>query len=60
MKDMKAHLERLHEAVADCELIERLATDPHKRATYNRLAAQYRMMAQGLQRDIDKAENSKP
>lgn len=38
MKDMKAHLEKLRADAAECALIRDLATDPHKRALFTRLA----------------------
>lgn len=38
MQDMKAHLEKLRADAAECALIRDLATDPHKRALFTRLA----------------------
>ena len=38
MRNMKAHLEKLRADAAECALIRDLATDPHKRAVFTRLA----------------------
>jgi hypothetical protein len=54
MKDLEAKLERLLAEVAECELIANLATDPDKRAAFERLARQHRGMAEELRADIAK------
>lgn len=38
MKDMQASLEKLRADAAEAALVRDLATDPHKRALYTRLA----------------------
>jgi hypothetical protein len=52
MKDLKAKLERLLAEAHDCDLIGNLATDPAKRATFRRMAKQFREMAEQLKADI--------
>ncbi len=52
MQDLKAKLEHLLEEAQDCDLIGNLATDPAKRATFRRMAAQFRAMAEQLEADI--------
>lgn len=54
MKDFKNHLERLAVEAAECEIIAKLATDPSKRDTFERLARQYRSMLEDLQADLNK------
>ena len=54
MQDMQATLEKLLTDAEDCELISKLATDLGKRATYGKLAAQFRAMAEELQAEIRK------
>lgn len=54
MRDMRAKLESLMTEAADCELIANLATDPAKRATFERMARQYRTMIEELKADIGK------
>ena len=44
MKDLLNRLQKLRDDADDCLLISRLATDPHKRKTFARLAG-------GLQSD---------
>ena len=60
MRDMKSSLEKLLAAAAECDLIEKLATDQSKRAIYHRMAAQYRAMANDLQGEIAKVEGKRP
>jgi hypothetical protein len=38
MKDMEQQLEKLRTDAAECALIRDLATDPHKRVLFTRLA----------------------
>ena len=52
MKDLKAKLEQLLAEAHDCDLIGNLATDTAKRATFRRMAAQFREMAEQLKTDI--------
>jgi hypothetical protein len=52
MKDLQAKLEQLLAEAHDCELIGNLATDQAKRATFRRMAAQFRKMAEELKADI--------
>jgi cell fate (sporulation/competence/biofilm development) regulator YlbF (YheA/YmcA/DUF963 family) len=48
MQDMKAKLDKLLADAEDCELISNLADDLTKRATFRRLAEQFRAMAEEL------------
>jgi hypothetical protein len=52
MNDLQAKLERLVAEAHDCDLIGNLATDQAKRATFRRMAAQFREMAEQLKADI--------
>jgi hypothetical protein len=52
MKDLKAKLETLLTEAAECELIANLATDPVKRAAFERMARQHRAMIDELRADI--------
>jgi hypothetical protein len=52
MKDMQAHLEKLRVQASECELIRDLAMDPEKRALFDRLATQFRMMIADLERAV--------
>jgi hypothetical protein len=52
MKDLQAKLESLLAEAQDCDLIGNLATDPDKRATFRRMAAQLREVAEQLKADI--------
>ncbi len=52
MKDLKSKLEKLLTEAQDCDLIGNLATDSAKRATFRRMAAQFREMAEELKADI--------
>ena len=54
MRDLQAKLEKLLTEVSECELIANLATDPDKRAAFERLARQYRAMTEELRADIEK------
>ena len=52
MKDMQAQLERLRVQASECELIRDLATDKDKRALFDRLATQFKMMIRDLERTM--------
>jgi hypothetical protein len=52
MKDLQAKLEQILTEAHDCDLIGNLATDQAKRATFRRMAAQFREMAEELKADI--------
>ena len=52
MKDMLAHLEKLHKEAAECERIARLATDSVKRELFTRLADHYRVLADEVERAV--------
>jgi hypothetical protein len=52
MKDLHDELNKLLADAEDCDLIANLATDLAKRATFRRLAAQFREMAEQLKADI--------
>lgn len=52
MKDLKAKLDQLLAEAQDCDLIGNLATDSAKRATFRRMAQQFREMAEQLKADI--------
>lgn len=58
MQDLKARLEKLLTDAADCELIGSLATDTAKRATFRRLAEQFRIMAEELKAEIARREQT--
>jgi hypothetical protein len=45
MKDIQHRIERLLTDAEDCALISKLATDPAKRAAFQKLATNYRVMA---------------
>jgi len=51
-EDMQARLTKLLDDANDCDLIGNLATDPSKRATFRRLAHEFREMAAQLRADI--------
>jgi hypothetical protein len=51
-QDLKARVEKLIADAADCDLIASLAADVKKRATFRRLAEQFRTMAADLRRDL--------
>jgi hypothetical protein len=42
MKDFEARIKKLLTEAEDCDLIAKLATDPHKRDLYKKLAADLR------------------
>jgi hypothetical protein len=49
MEDLRAKLEKLITEAEDCELIGKLATDPNKRALFQKLAVDLRTMAHDIQ-----------
>ena len=59
MKDMQAHVEKLHRDAAECAIIRDLATDPKKRELFAKLAGHLSVLASEVERaiakDIDKA-----
>jgi hypothetical protein len=59
MKDMKAHLERLHRDAAECAIIRDLATDPKKRELFTKLAEHMSMLASEVERAITKDTEAK-
>jgi hypothetical protein len=52
MKDMQAHLDKLRADAAECALIRDLATDPHKRALFTRLAEHLATLANEVETAI--------
>ena len=52
MKDMLAHLEKLREETAECEIIAKLPTDTRKRELFARLADHYRVLADEIERVV--------
>ena len=52
MKDLSARLEKLLADAEDCELIGKLATDPHKREVFKKLAIDLRAIAGEVQAAI--------
>jgi len=57
MRDFKARIDKLLVDAAECELIGDLATQPNKRASFRRLAEQFRTIAVRLKAEMD---GSKP
>jgi hypothetical protein len=53
MREYKERIEKLLADAADCELIGSLATDATKRATFRRLAVQFRDTAEHLKAEMD-------
>lgn len=49
MKDLQATLEKLLTDANDCELIARLATNPQKRALFEKLATDLRSSARDIE-----------
>ena len=56
MEDMLAHLETLQVQVAECEMIQDLATDPAKRELFTKLAEHYKVLAAEVQRAINERQ----
>jgi hypothetical protein len=52
MQDLKAQRDQSLANAADCELIASLATDPRKRATFERLACRLRQLALDIEQEI--------
>jgi hypothetical protein len=52
MKELSARLEKLLADAEDCELIGKLAADPHKRELFQRLAVDLRAIAGDVQAAI--------
>ena len=52
MEDIRQHLEKLREQVAECEIIRDLATDPKKRELFARLAEHHKALAAEIERVI--------
>jgi len=52
MKVMTEQLEKLRIEAEDCALISRLATDPHKRELFARLADHLKVLAEDVERAI--------
>lgn len=50
MKDMQAHLEKLRNQTAECEMIRDLATDTKKRELFARLAEHFRVLAAEIEK----------
>jgi hypothetical protein len=58
MKDMQAHLEKLHVQVAECETIRDLATDPEKRELFARLAEHFKILIGEIEKIMREAPNN--
>lgn len=56
MQDIKNRLEKLLTDAAECDLIGNLAADEEKRATFRKLAEQYRSMAEQMKAEIARRE----
>ena len=52
MQDLKDRLEKLTAGAAECDMIDNLATDAAKCASFRRLAEQYRTMAEEMRTEI--------
>jgi hypothetical protein len=52
MKDYQAQLEKLRRDAAECALIRDLATDPAKRAMFDRLAAHLGSLADQVEHEM--------
>ena len=53
MRDYKDRIDKLTTDAADCELIGNLASDASKRATFRRLAEQFRTTAAQLKAEME-------
>jgi hypothetical protein len=53
MKDIKQRIEKLLIDAEDCAIISKLATIPAKREAFQKLADDYRRMAQEMERVVD-------
>jgi hypothetical protein len=52
MKDVRAHLEKLHAQIAECEMIRDLATDPKKRELFAKLAEHFSVLADEVEKAL--------
>jgi hypothetical protein len=52
MKDMQAHLEKLHTQIAECEMIRDLATNGKKRELFARLAEHFKVLAGEIEKTM--------
>ncbi|WP_426409255.1 hypothetical protein [Bradyrhizobium ganzhouense] len=57
MQDMLARLEKLRTDAAECALIRDLATDPAKRALFDRLASQLTSLADQVEMAMQERKN---
>ena len=55
MKELLKRLQKLKDDADDCALISRLATDPHKRKAFAKLAEDYKAMIVTLETSIEEA-----
>ncbi|PPQ20799.1 hypothetical protein CV770_03300 [Bradyrhizobium sp. AC87j1] len=53
MKDFKAQAEKLRTDAAECALIRDLATEPHKRELFNRLAEHLDTLAAEVEKAME-------
>ncbi|SCB54061.1 hypothetical protein GA0061098_102316 [Bradyrhizobium shewense] len=53
MKDFKARAEKLRTDAAECALIRDLATEPHKRELFNRLAEHLDTLAAEVEKAME-------
>ena len=60
MKDFRARIEKLLTEAAECDLIARLTTDISKRELFERLACDYREMAQDVEKIAAIREQGQP
>ncbi|MGY3611297.1 hypothetical protein [Bradyrhizobium sp. Leo121] len=52
MKDMQAHLEKLRNEAAECDLISKLATNATKKALFAKLAEHHRALVKEVEQAI--------
>ena len=57
MKDILNRLQKMKDDAEDCALISRLATDPHKRKAFAKLAEDYRAMITSFEASIKEARD---
>lgn len=50
MQDIRAYVEKFRVQVAECEVIRDLATDPHKRELFGKLAEHFKVLASELEK----------
>lgn len=58
MQDLKAQFEKLRADAAECALVRDLATDTKKRDLFARLAEHLAVLAQEVERALEKTANS--